>query len=69
VAADPTDQQEEQQQQSEKDSDKSGDSDDSGVDAALGLINTGPVQMKNDLEEPVTSGGLDVLNDIPGSPD
>jgi hypothetical protein len=70
-ATDPTDQPQEQaqeQEQAEKDSDKSKDSDDSGVDASLGLINTGPVQLKTDLQEPVTSGGLDVINDIPGGP-
>ena len=70
VAPDPVDQQQEQQEaQAEKKSDKSGDSDDSGVDVSLGLINTGPVQLKTDFEQPVTSGGMDTLNLDPGTPD
>jgi hypothetical protein len=57
------------QQQGEKKSDKKSDSDDSGVDASLGLINAAPVQLKSDLEQPVTSGGMETINDIPGTPD
>ena len=45
-------------------------SDDQGsAEAELGLINTSPVQLKNDLEKPVTSGGMDTMNVDPGSPD
>ena len=66
ATADPSEQ---EQQQSEKESDKEGDSDDSGVDASLGLINTAPVQVKSDLEQPVTSGGMETMIEGPGSPD
>jgi hypothetical protein len=70
IAPDPIDQQQEQQEaQAEKKSDKKEEADDSGVDASLGLINTGPVQLKTDLEQPVTSGGMDTLNVDPGTPD
>jgi hypothetical protein len=55
------------QKQSEKEADKKKDNDDSGVDASLGLINTGPVQLKNDLEQPVTSGGMNTMIEDPGS--
>jgi hypothetical protein len=61
VAADPSD-----QQQEEKKSDKSGDSDESGVDASLGLINTAPVQLHSDLDEPITSGS-DIFSEGPGT--
>lgn len=61
--------QEQQQDQAEKKSDKKGDGngdEDSGVDSSLGLINTGPVQLKTDLLQPVTSGGMDtMMNDNP----
>ena len=66
VTADPTEQ---EQQQAESKSDKKSDNDDSGVDAALGLINSAPVQLKNDLEQPVTSGGMETMNEGPGGPD
>ena len=56
------------QQQGEKESDKKKENDDSGVDASLGLINTGPVQLKNDLEQPVTSGGMSTVVEDPGPP-
>jgi len=64
-------QQEEQQEQAEKKSDKKGDSDsdDSGVDTSLGLINSGPVQVKTDLEQPVTSGGMETIIETPGTED
>jgi len=59
-----------EQEQSEKKSDKNGDgSDDSGVDASLGLINSAPVQVKTDLEQPVTSGGMETMAENPASPD
>jgi hypothetical protein len=59
-----------EQEQSEKKSDKKGDEgDDSGVDASLGLINSAPVQVKTDLEQPVTSGGMETMGENPGSPD
>jgi hypothetical protein len=64
VSADPS--QAEQEQKQDKDSEKS---DDEGTAAALGLINTGPVQLKTDLEQPVTSGGMTTTNLDPGSPD
>jgi flagellar capping protein FliD len=66
AAADPSEQ---EQKEAEKKSDEKGDSDDSGVDASLGLINSGPVQLKTDLEQPVTSGGMETMNEIPGSQD
>jgi hypothetical protein len=58
------------QAQAEKESEKNkGDQDDDGsTDASLGLINTAPVQMKTDLEEPVTSGGMDTATEGPGNP-
>ena len=59
-------QDQQEQQQGDKESDKKGEGDDSGVDPSLGLLNTGPVQVKTDLEQPVTSGGLGVINEIPG---
>jgi hypothetical protein len=68
VAADPIDQ-EQQSEQAKKDSDKSEDSDDGSVDVALGLINTGPVQLKTELEEPVTSGGMNTMIEDPGITD
>ena len=61
---DPVDQQQ-QEQQAEKKSGKS-DSDQSDVDAALGLISTGPVQLHPDLDEPVTSGS-DIFTEDPGT--
>ena len=65
ASADPT-----EQKQDEKQSKDSEDSDDEGsADAALGLINAAPVQKKNDLEQPVTSGGMDTMNIDPGNPD
>ena len=63
VAADPSEQQQEQKQ--DKDSKKS--DDEGSADAALGLINSTPVQLKTDLEEPVTSGGIDIFSDGPGT--
>ena len=65
AAVDPV--QDQQEQKQEKDSEES---DDQGsAEAALGLINTSPVQLKNDLEQPVTSGGMDTMNVDPGTPD
>ena len=64
VAADPI-----EQEQAEKKSDKKGDGDDSGVDSSLGLINAAPVQLKTDLEQPVTSGGMETMGENPASPD
>ena len=76
ATADPSQQQQEQQQaesqQSQgkkKDKGESDDSDDGSTDAALGLINSGPVQVKTDLEQPVTSGGMDTANQGPGPQD
>jgi hypothetical protein len=66
VTADPS---EREQQQAEKESDEKSDSDDSGVDASLGLINAAPVQVKSDLEQPVTSGGMETMIEVPGTPD
>jgi hypothetical protein len=70
AGSDPTQQaQEQQQEQAEKKSDNQGGSDDdSGVDASLGLINAAPVQMKTDLEQPVTSGGMETLGENPSIP-
>jgi hypothetical protein len=53
------------EEKDKKAEDSDEDSDDGSVDAALGLINTGPVQLKNDLEQPVTSGGMDTMIEIP----
>ena len=59
--------------QSSQDSDDSddSDSDDSGdsqtnVDATLGLINTGPVNVSPQVDEPITSGGDGGFSDGPG---
>jgi hypothetical protein len=54
------------QQQGEKESAKKKDNADSGVDPSLGLINTGPVQLKSNLDQPVTSGGMNTTVDDPG---
>jgi hypothetical protein len=68
VPPDPTDQAEQQQSAEKKEgsNDDSSDSDDGSNDPSLGLINTGPVQLKNDFDEPVTSGGMDTMIDNPG---
>ncbi|NUR14430.1 MAG: hypothetical protein HOQ20_21690, partial [Bradyrhizobium sp.] len=63
------DQQQQDQQQEEQKKDQADGNDDGSVDAALGLINSGPVQLKNDLEQPVTSGGMDSMIENPGIPD
>ena len=74
TVTDPVDQkivQEESKQEQKQDSDE-GDDDsgsDASTDSSLGLINSGPVQLKNDLETPVTSGGMDTLIVEPGTPD
>ena len=64
AAADPS---EAEQQKSEKDSNKKDKNDDGSTDPSLGLINSGPVQLKTDFEQPVTSGGMDPMIDIPGT--
>ena len=68
MSADPSQQQQEQQQEQkqEKEKGKGDDSDDGSTDASLGLINSGPVQVKTELEEPVTSGGMDTMIQGPG---
>jgi hypothetical protein len=66
---DPTRQQQEQEQQQDQEKDQADGNEDGSVDAALGLINSGPVQLKNDLEQPVTSGGMDTMIENPGTPD
>jgi hypothetical protein len=43
--------------------------DDSGVDPSLGLLNIGPVQLQRDLEQPVTSGGMNTSIEDPGRRD
>ena len=43
--------------------------DDSGVDPSLGLLNIGPVQLKRDLEQPVTSGGMNTSVEDPPTRD
>jgi hypothetical protein len=53
----------------EKEKDKKADDDDGSADASLGLINTAPVQLKNELEQPVTSGGMDVMIEGPPKSD
>jgi hypothetical protein len=65
------DKQQEQQQKSEEKQASEGDSDDAGegsADANLGLINTNPMQPKGNFEQPVTSGGMDTMMEIPGDP-
>jgi hypothetical protein len=56
---------EQSDQQSDEDSDDSGD-DQTKVDAALGLVNTGPVNIDQPVDEPVTSGGDGGFGDGPG---
>jgi hypothetical protein len=71
ATSDPSQQQQEQQQQQQEQKKEKGDADDSddgSNDASLGLINSGPVQLKNNLEQPVTSGGMDT-NQGPGPQD
>lgn len=57
-----------QQEQAKQDSEKT--EDDGGGDAdsdgTFGLINAGPIKLKDNLEKPVTSGGMDIF---PGLPD
>lgn len=62
-----TDASETEQQQGQKESNKKDKNDDGSTDAALGLINTAPVQLKTDLEQPVTSGGMNTTVDDPGT--
>jgi len=71
AVADPVDQklQQEQKQESDEGGDDDDGSGDAGTDSSLGLINSGPVQLKNDLETPVTSGGMDTVIVEPGTPD
>jgi hypothetical protein len=57
---------EQQQQEAEKESNKKDENDDGSTDAALGLINSAPVQVKTDLEQPVTSGGMETNSPGPG---
>jgi hypothetical protein len=58
--------------QSSQDSDDSDDSDSddsdsqTNVDATLGLINTGPVNVSPQVDEPITSGGDGGFSDGPG---
>jgi hypothetical protein len=66
ATADPSQSEQEQQQAEEKKDKGDSDEDDGSTDAALGLINSGPVQVKTDLEQPVTSGGMDTMNQGPG---
>ena len=60
---------EQQQQEAQKESNKKDENDDGSTDAALGLINSAPVQVKNELEQPVTSGGMDTTGPGPGPSD
>ena len=47
--------------------DSSDDKDDNGkVDPSLRLINTTPLRLDKNIDEPVTSGGDVVIGDIPG---
>jgi hypothetical protein len=62
-----TDPSEAEQQKSEKESGKKDKDDDGSNDPSLGLINSSPVQLKTDLEQPVTSGGMDTTIDNPGT--
>ena len=64
MIADPS---ETEQQKSEEEANKKDKNDDGSTDAALGMINSGPVQLKTDLDEPVTSGGMNTTVDIPGT--
>jgi hypothetical protein len=54
-------------QESDEDKKKDKDSDDESVDVWLGLINAGPVNLEQQIEEPVTSGS-DINFDV-GQPD
>jgi hypothetical protein len=56
-------------QQKKQEKDQGQGEDDGSNDAALGLINTGPVQLKKDLEQPITSGGMNTTIEEPGKPD
>ncbi|HWJ37955.1 MAG TPA: hypothetical protein VNR86_04255, partial [Sphingomicrobium sp.] len=64
ASADPS---ETEQQKGEKESEKKDQNDDGSTDPSLGLINSGPVQLKTDLEQPVTSGGMNTMIDNPGT--
>jgi hypothetical protein len=69
LATDPIDEQQQEQQAEKESKKKAGDDDDDGsVDAALGIINSGPIQIHGDLDEPVTSGS-DSLSNSPGTTD
>jgi hypothetical protein len=50
---------------SDEDSEDSGD-DQGSVDATLGLVNTGPVNIDQPVDEPITSGGDGGFGDGPG---
>jgi hypothetical protein len=58
-----------QDKKKDKDKDDADDSDDGSNDPAFGIINSGPVQVKTELEQPVTSGGMDTMNQVPGPQD
>jgi hypothetical protein len=51
--------------QSEDEDSDEGD-DESSVDATLGLVNTGPVNIDQPVDEPITSGGDGGFGDGPG---
>ena len=62
ASSDPT---EAAQQQSEEPDKKKSKDDDSGVDPSLGLLNAGPVQKNSDVDQPVTSGGMNTTVEDP----
>jgi hypothetical protein len=66
LLSDETSTPEQQQQQAQKESNKKDENDDGSTDASLGLINSAPVQVKTNLEQPVTSGGMDTNSPGPG---
>jgi hypothetical protein len=49
-----------------EDDDEGEDSQDTSIDPSQRLINTGPINLQNEIEDPVTSGG-DVVIDNPSN--
>ena len=68
IVTDETAAPEQEKQEADKESDKKDENDDGSTDASLGLINAAPVQLKTELEQPVTSGGMDTMSPDPGTP-
>jgi len=67
-AGSPTGDEQQSEDDKKKDKDKDGDDDDEAVQTWLGLINAGPINLNQPIEEPVTSGS-DINFDVGDAPD